>query len=159
MHIEAETWSREDEAHRLHVSITTLDKLIRQHQPPVLRAGNRILFDRVAHEYLSAQIPQAKAGPLLSASEIVGAAHPWKSLGCGVYFLLFRKKIIYVGRGTEVSVRLAAHTRDKKFDAWFFISCEEHELEVTERAYLDALDPPLNHDHTTCMRRRRRNNE
>jgi hypothetical protein len=47
-----ETWGARDEADLLGVSLRRLRDLITQHEPPVLRNGNRVLFDDFAHKAL-----------------------------------------------------------------------------------------------------------
>lgn len=88
----AETWSREREAERLGVSLGTLDKLVKIHRLPVLRAGRRVLFDEVAHVALVERIrcqkdqqaqdsaSSAEKGRRLSTSEARSKASSFSKL-------------------------------------------------------------------------------
>lgn len=61
-----------------------------------------------------------------------------------VYFLVQRKRVVYVGRTTHLPQRLLAHTRDKQFDSVFYIDVDEADVAAVEREMISDLDPPMN---------------
>jgi hypothetical protein len=90
---------------------------------------------------------------LVCSADILAAARPWPKSGSGIYFLICRGVIVYVGQARHVMKRLAQHTATKKFDAWHWVPCPPHRLNAVERAYINALMPPLNRDPVTCKLR------
>jgi hypothetical protein len=67
---------------------------------------------------------------------------------CGIYFLVNRGKIMYVGQSVHIISRVIQHTYGKKalFDdrAVFFLRCEKEELNDEEERYINMFRPPLN---------------
>jgi len=82
---------------------------------------------------------------LLSREEIVRAALSRATL-CGVYFLINKGQIVYVGQSTNIHMRIAKHIGTKDFDSFHFVECDRSILDEVEAAYIVALDPPLNRD-------------
>ena len=93
--------------------------------------------------------PKPRPIELLSASDIAAYARPWPSCGTGIYFLLKKGAVVYVGRALRVTQRIGWHIGTKDFDAWHWVPCAERHLDRTERAYINALMPPLNLDPIT----------
>lgn len=85
--------------------------------------------------------------PVLSAAEIARAAVPARPV-CGVYFLLRKERIVYVGQSTNVYARLGCHasTGGKEFDAQHVIECELGELNWLEALYIVKFRPEYNRD-------------
>ena len=81
-------------------------------------------------------------GALYREEDIVSNAQPWASFA-GVYFLIFKGKVVYVGQSRNVFQRMAEH-QNKKFDAYAYILCDEDLLDKLESLYIHLLDPPLN---------------
>lgn len=91
---------------------------------------------------------------LLKADEILANAIPAKIPASGIYFLINRGKIVYVGQSRNMAARLLNHVEGKIFDHWFWVPCSIPNLDVTERAYINALLPRLNKDWETKHARR-----
>lgn len=72
---------------------------------------------------------------------------------CGIYFLLNRGEIVYVGQTTNILRRLIRHNqeRTKVYDAVSFLACRPDELDDLELVYVEALVP--RHNFTLSSRR------
>lgn len=105
-------------------------------------------FERVARERRNAAVAQIDI-VLLAQESILAAARRWDKYGCGIYFLISRKKIIYVGQSKNVLARVHRHRDTKQFTSWHWIPCRPGMLNAMERAYLDAFMPELNRDPKT----------
>ncbi len=91
------------------------------------------------------QAAQIKFSDTLTEAEIVMASRPHSPL-CGVYFLVRRGQVVYVGSSVDVNARLTQHRMNKReFDAVHVIECAGPALRVTEAKYILALRPTLNH--------------
>jgi hypothetical protein len=92
-------------------------------------------------------------GDLVLHGEIASAAKPWHGRVCGVYFLLCKGVVVYVGQSVGVHARVDQHEMAGliAFDAWHYVECEQEQLDVTERAYIDALLPVMNRDDRTLI--------
>lgn len=80
---------------------------------------------------------------LLSEHEIVQSSTPASRL-CGVYFLIEKGRIVYVGQSVNVTSRVASHHGIKAFDAFAYVPCEPNQLDVLESLYIHYLQPTLN---------------
>lgn len=61
---------------------------------------------------------------------------------CGIYFLIRHGEIVYIGKTTDVFLRLSKHRRDgKEFDAYNFMPCRQANLDDIEAAYIAAFLP------------------
>jgi hypothetical protein len=79
-----------------------------------------------------------------SIDEILLCAIPATS-NSGVYFLIWRGEIRYVGQSINVFHRLDQHKRSgRRFDSYSFIPCEIEDLKELERTYRDLLMPEEN---------------
>ncbi len=65
----------------------------------------------------------------------------------GIYFLILKGRVIYVGQSIDIYNRINSHKKDKDFDNVMYIKCNEEELTTTEDYYIIALNPPLNKTH------------
>jgi hypothetical protein len=83
------------------------------------------------------------SGVLLREHEIVEHAVPVGTV-CGVYFLVYEKRVVYVGQSTNVFSRIHTHAQDKTFDSYVYIPCEISMLDKLESLYIHFLSPPLN---------------
>lgn len=86
---------------------------------------------------------------LLDHEAILAAATPQSSKRCGIYFLINGGKVVYVGQARNVFARVGQHTTSKAFTAWHWVWCHSSQLNVMERAYINALRPELNRDPVT----------
>ena len=90
---------------------------------------------------------------ILDEVEILAAAVDYEPAS-GVYFLISRGRIVYIGQAADVFARVADHERsNKRFDKWHWIPCEEGCLDTLERDYLKKFKPILNVDGRTKMLR------
>jgi Uri superfamily endonuclease len=77
------------------------------------------------------------------------------NLDGGIYFLIKDGMIMYVGQAKNIVSRIIDHRKIKQFDRWSWIHCDFRELDHTERAYINALQPPWNKDGQTVAMRKR----
>lgn len=79
---------------------------------------------------------------LLQAEEIVRVALPW-NMTKGVYFLVHKDEVVYVGQSNNVYSRISQHV-DKVFDKFAFVQCEANLMNKLESLYIHVLKPKLN---------------
>lgn len=76
-----------------------------------------------------------------TATEVVSGALPVGG-SVGIYFLVRDAEVVYIGKTTDVFLRLSKHRRDgKQFDAYNFLPCGEADLDRLESLYITALLP------------------
>ncbi len=65
---------------------------------------------------------------------------------CGVYFLLHGSSIVYIGKSTDIIVRITRHERDglMLFDSVRYIELPEHALHERERGLICRIRPKHN---------------
>lgn len=120
---------------------------IYEQQAKELRHGIKAL--KAELESFKKEIQFAKAtkklttNSLLREDEIIVHAIPVEN-SCGVYFLVHKKRIVYVGQSTNVFSRIVTHTQSKTFDSYVFMPCEKEMLDKLESLYIHFLLPPLN---------------
>jgi hypothetical protein len=77
---------------------------------------------------------------IMEKDEIIARAVPWK-LGTGghqgVYFLTYRGHLVYVGKATQICLRLRRHAlaSEKKWDRCFWIEIDDEQV----RRYVEAI--------------------
>jgi len=79
---------------------------------------------------------------LLMPHEIVSASLNYYG-HTGVYFLIFKEELVYVGQSVNVFARISSHA-DKHFDKYAFIPCSREDLDTIESLYIHVLRPRLN---------------
>jgi hypothetical protein len=93
-------------------------------------------------------VPAALAG--------LGRLEWWRGPRPGIYFLLRKGRVVYVGQNSgSVDARIYSHSTDrtKPFDdAWWF-PCARANLNELERHYIDLFHPPYNCDPASCRHR------
>ncbi len=62
----------------------------------------------------------------------------------GIYFLIQKDQIVYVGQSTNVHVRVTEHAREKLFDRINVIECAAKDLNKLEMLYIKKFNPILN---------------
>jgi hypothetical protein len=80
----------------------------------------------------------------------------WGGLNRGVYFLILRGKVVYVGQAfSSVDARISSHACDqaRPFDDAWWLPCHARDLNMIERFFIDLFDPPFNYDAITASRR------
>lgn len=80
---------------------------------------------------------------LVSEIEVVRRSVPYVT-ATGVYFLIRDKRIVYVGKSTDVYNRLRQHTADKEFDRVAVLRCPPSILDALEAIYIQLFKPELN---------------
>lgn len=88
-------------------------------------------------------IEQFSPHAVLTEKEIVAVARPVKSIS-GVYFLVHKGKVVYVGQSANVPRRIAAHEAQRKFDSVAFIPLPLNLLSIVEALYIHCLRPEGN---------------
>ena len=63
---------------------------------------------------------------------------------CGVYFLMQRSRVVYVGSSININERVAAHAKTKQFSRAAWIELPVNQLFEAERNWILTLKPPLN---------------
>jgi hypothetical protein len=86
------------------------------------------------------------ADTLLPAKEIIGRKFMLPPPKCGVYFLIQKNKIIYVGSSVDIYGRILSHDKMKKipFDAFYFIEYDRSVFRAKEIQYIIKLNPKYN---------------
>ena len=82
---------------------------------------------------------------LYSEQEVVASSRLYSDLdrACGVYFLIERNEVVYVGQSVNVFSRMREHCKSKRFDSYSYISCPREDLNVLESLYIHVFRPPL----------------
>jgi hypothetical protein len=66
----------------------------------------------------------------------------------GVYLLLLKGEIVYVGESLNMPKRVAEHRSNwRPFDQVFYIATKANEREALERVLIKAIDPSQNRAH------------
>lgn len=65
-------------------------------------------------------------------------------LGSGVYFLIQKGEVVYVGQSVSVSSRVDQHILTKDFDRVFYIPTKKRHLQHLESDFIKLLRPVLN---------------
>jgi hypothetical protein len=65
----------------------------------------------------------------------------------GIYFLLQKERVIYVGQSVDVPQRLLTHLNEgrKNFDSYSWVPCDRTSLNDYEAFWIVELRPELNH--------------
>lgn len=129
---EAEEWARilEEKAENAHIRFATEEERLAHNLPLMTAIPTTVLraLQDVPHSWY----------------EIMMASVPTRH-SSGIYFLIKRREVIYVGQSVDVLGRIARHRREgRDFDAYTYIECPPEELDQLERQYIRALVPELN---------------
>lgn len=62
---------------------------------------------------------------------------------CGCYLLSQMNTVVYVGQSKKIMDRILSH-RDKEYNSWDYILCEEHELDTMEAELIAHYKPIYN---------------
>lgn len=67
----------------------------------------------------------------------------------GIYFLIHRDEIVYVGQSTDIDTRIKAHRLKRNqpgmmFDSYAYVLCDASHLNDLEAEYIMALEPKRN---------------
>jgi len=105
------------------------------HVPP------RLFLHRTS---MSPMIDVTKIPVELSSLEGLLDVSHWVGPTCGVYFLVQNQEIAYIGQSVHTASRLINHSREKEFNAAFFLPVPACELDRIEGALIRFFEPPLN---------------
>lgn len=63
----------------------------------------------------------------------------------GIYFMIRKRKIVYIGKTTNLIIRLAQSEHvNRRYDYLRFIQCDEVSLERYERRWIKKFKPKMN---------------
>ena len=81
---------------------------------------------------------------LVSESDIVQSCNPLPMV-TGIYFLVDKANVVYVGQSVNIFSRVSQHYSDKKqFTSFAYIVCDSAILDKMESLYIHYLKPKLN---------------
>ena len=65
---------------------------------------------------------------------------------CGLYFLIEKNEIVYIGQSSNVIARIHAHSGNKRkpFDSFAWLPCNKNDLDEMETAYISFFEPIYN---------------
>ncbi|EPL59898.1 hypothetical protein B382_23613 [Stutzerimonas stutzeri B1SMN1] len=69
------------------------------------------------------------------------------AIQCGIYFLIHKGSVVYVGQSENCHARIGDHTRgeySKMFDSYHVIECHKSNLHKMEALFIAKLNPRLN---------------
>ena len=70
--------------------------------------------------------------------------------GPGIYMLMNKGNLLYIGQTTDLALRMKAHSRYFYFDRVEFMPVELELLDETEKSFIQTLNPPFNKQHRTA---------
>jgi excinuclease UvrABC nuclease subunit len=81
-----------------------------------------------------------------SKSKIISKAIPLTKPIKGIYFLIYKGVIVYVGQSSNITFRLSVHVsnRKKEFDSYSYIESNEVNLNNLEANYIYEFAPYYN---------------
>jgi hypothetical protein len=62
----------------------------------------------------------------------------------GVYFLFYKKELVYIGQSVDIEKRIQEHTQNKVFDEYSYKRVCERDLNKVEKACIEYYNPKLN---------------
>ena len=68
----------------------------------------------------------------------------WVGPTCGVYFLIQDREIAYIGQSVRAASRVVGHSREKEFNAAYFLPVPRSELDRIEGTLIRFFKPPFN---------------
>ena len=83
---------------------------------------------------------------LLEAHQVAIKAAKIEKNSCGVYFLVSKGVVVYVGQSTALYGRIQTYLdeRKKEFDSVFVVNCKAERLDELENAYIRMFLPTYN---------------
>jgi hypothetical protein len=99
----------------------------------------------IKHELaLSEASKRLTSKTLVSESDIVQSCNPLPMV-TGIYFLVDKANVVYVGQSVNIFSRVSQHYSDKKqFTSFAYIVCDRAILDKMESLYIHYLKPKLN---------------
>ena len=108
-------------------------------------AASKALSRETFGAVLPKRVLQGRAWLPIPEAELLQTAIPAAVL-CGVYFLIRRSEVVYVGQSVNVFARLAQHLKGRRitFDSFNVVPCKAEDLDSAEAHYIAALVPRNN---------------
>ncbi len=88
------------------------------------------------------------ADRFVDAADILTMSQQYKKL-CGVYFLICDGSVVYVGQSVDIQSRLGSHANSIPFGSYYYIECDNTQLDLLESIYIHLLNPVLNSQHSS----------
>ena len=89
------------------------------------------------------QIPSPRTIALLAAEDVLATPQAAPT-SPGVYFLIRRGRIMYVGQSINPLCRLGQHAAERNFDSFVVLPCKQEDLSTIEGGYILKFRPPWN---------------
>lgn len=119
-------------------------RMAREHDTEQLCRAAAPANDFPDQSALSGMIHKLTGQALYSEQEIVSASIVAPKV-CGIYFLIYKGSVVYVGQSIHIWSRISQHTAARKsFDRVAFLPCNKEHLDVLESLYIHILRPELN---------------
>jgi hypothetical protein len=67
----------------------------------------------------------------------------------GIYFLYDNNELVYIGKSTNIHIRINTHRKNKQFDSYSILKCCEDDLKIYERILINKYLPKYNIDMVT----------
>lgn len=130
----------------LTLSIATLRRLREAREISYIQLTPRVIRYSQRHlaEYTGHAVPRESA--LLTREVIARSAVPRSQMTCGIYFLLQRERIVYVGQSRNVPARIHEHhtASAMAFDRYWLQQCPARLLSRLEAHYISVFQPRYN---------------
>lgn len=80
---------------------------------------------------------------LLDHQAVIGLSQEILPKAWFIYFLIYKNKVVYVGKTTNIYKRIGDHQadREKKFNRFSYIKCKESEVDELEILYAIKFNP------------------
>ena len=68
------------------------------------------------------------------------------SFDVGIYFLINKNEIVYIGRSLNLMSRIGSHIKEgaKIFDSFRLLKCDEHYIDLLENILINEIRPKYN---------------
>lgn len=138
---QSKTFPSQQQAEEWAAAVETTIKLRKNVAPePVVRDFS----DPKLVSALPSRVLDALTKVPFDRATVLQASLPCGSM-CGVYFLIDKGEVVYVGQSLDVLNRLSKHMRGgRRFERFAFIACKKEDLDELERLYINALVPAWN---------------
>lgn len=114
-------------------------------QQPIYLVDGKLQNATPSHEVLNAASFAITGEHLATKTQILAAASSFDR-ETGVYFLLNKGEIVYIGQSVHIRTRVDMHRQEKKieFDAVAYVLCDKKDLDFLESMYIYKFSPSCN---------------
>lgn len=114
-------------------------------QQPIYLVDGKLQNATPSHEVLNAASFAITGEHLATKTQILVAATSF-ARETGIYFLLNKGEIVYIGQSVHIRTRVDIHRQEKKieFDAVAYVLCDKKDLDFLESMYIYKFSPPCN---------------